>query len=68
MINDREQITDANSILRGAWRISTETQEKSGTSSESAQDVTVASNLPEGDAGAGSGTQSQIRKPGNGEL
>lgn len=59
VINDREQITERKFDPQGRVAISTETQEKSGTSSESAQDVTVASNLPEGDAGAGSGTQSQ---------
>lgn len=59
VINDREQITERKFDPQGRVAISTETQEKTGTSSESAQDVTVASNLPEGDAAAGSGTQSQ---------
>ncbi|MBL8561372.1 MAG: flagellar M-ring protein FliF, partial [Gemmobacter sp.] len=59
VVNDREQITERKFDPQSRVAISTETQEKSGTSSESAQDVSVASNLPEGDAAAGSGTQSQ---------
>lgn len=59
LVNDREQITERKFDPQGRVAISTETQEKTGTSSESAQDVTVASNLPEGDAAAGNGSQSQ---------
>ena len=59
VVNDREQITERKFDPQGRVAISTETQERSGTNSEAAQDVTVASNLPEGDAAAGGGTQSQ---------
>lgn len=59
LVNEREQITERKFDPQGRVAISTETQEKTGTSSESAQDVTVASNLPEGDAAEGGGTQSQ---------
>ena len=59
LVNDREQITERTFDPQGRVAISTETQEKTGTNSESAQDVTVASNLPEGDAAGGTGTQSQ---------
>ncbi len=59
LVTDHEQITERSFDPKGRVAISTETQEKSGTSSEAAQDVTVASNLPEGDAGAGGKNQSQ---------
>ncbi len=59
LVTDHEQITERRFDPQGRVAISTETQEKSGTSRDSAQDVTVASNLPEGDAAAGQGSQSQ---------
>ncbi|WP_151718319.1 flagellar basal-body MS-ring/collar protein FliF [Gemmobacter serpentinus] len=59
LVTDREQVTERRFDPEGRVAISSETQEKSGTNSESAQDVTVASNLPEGDATAGGNSQSQ---------
>lgn len=59
LVTDHEQITERRFDPQGRVAISTETQEKSGTSRDSAQDVTVASNLPEGDAVTGQGSQSQ---------
>lgn len=59
LVQDLEQVTEHRFDPEGRVAISTETQEKSGTNSESREDVTVASNLPEGDATAGGGSQSQ---------
>lgn len=59
LVTDHEQITERRFDPQGRVAISTETQEKTGTNRDSAQDVTVASNLPEGDAAAGQGSQSQ---------
>jgi flagellar M-ring protein FliF len=59
LVQDREQVTEHRFDPEGRVAISTETQEKTGTNTETSQDVTVASNLPEGDATAGTGNQSQ---------
>lgn len=59
LVTDREQITERTFDPAGRVAISTETQEKSDTSRKGAQDVTVASNLPEGDAANGGNDQSQ---------
>ena len=59
LVQDREQVTERRFDPEGRVAISTETQEKTGTNTEKSQDVTVASNLPEGDATAGTGSQSQ---------
>lgn len=55
----REQIVERSFDPQGRVAISSETQEKTETSQNGAGDVTVASNLPDGDAAAGGGGQSQ---------
>ena len=50
---DRELITERRFDPQGRVAISSDTEEKSNSASQPAGDVTVASNLPEGDAGAG---------------
>ncbi|MBT9246887.1 flagellar M-ring protein FliF [Gemmobacter fulvus] len=59
LVTEREQITERIFDPQGRVAISTDTEEKSGTSREGSEDVTVASNLPEGDATAGGKSQSQ---------
>lgn len=59
LVTDREQITERKFDPQGRVAISSETQQKSGTSRDGEADVTVASNLPEGDAAAGNSRQSQ---------
>lgn len=56
---DREQITERRFDPESRVAISTDTQEKTSNSSDSPPEVTVASNLPDGDAGAGAQNQSQ---------
>jgi flagellar M-ring protein FliF len=51
----RERVFDP----AGRVAISSETEERSDSSGQSGNEVTVASNLPEGDAGSGAGEQSQ---------
>ncbi|RID90898.1 flagellar M-ring protein FliF [Gemmobacter lutimaris] len=58
LVTDHEQITERKFDPQGRVAISTDTTEKSGTNRDINQDVTVASNLPEGDAGQ-AGSQSQ---------
>ena len=58
LVTDREQISERRFDPQGRVAISTETQEKTGSSRDGSAEVTVASNLPEGDA-AGGNTQSQ---------
>ncbi|MFZ5709245.1 MAG: flagellar basal-body MS-ring/collar protein FliF [Pseudomonadota bacterium] len=60
-VTDRESITERTFDPNGRVPISSETEEKSGTASDRGQGaVTVASNLPEGNAqGSGSTSQSQ---------
>ncbi|WP_405054022.1 flagellar basal-body MS-ring/collar protein FliF [Tabrizicola sp.] len=53
LISESESITEHTFDPQGRVAISSETQEKSGSSTEPGGDVTVASNLPQGDAGAG---------------
>jgi len=55
---EREAITERRFDPQGRVAISSETEESSGSTTSPGGDVTVASNLPEGDAAAGSG-QSQ---------
>jgi len=57
--SEREQITERKFDPQGRVAISSETQDKSGSSTEPGGDVTVASNLPQGDAAAGATGQSQ---------
>ena len=59
LVSEREQITERKFDPQGRVAISSETEEKTGSSSEPGGDVTVASNLPQGDAGAGANGQSQ---------
>lgn len=53
LVTDREQISERRFDPQGRVAISTETQEKTGSSRDGEGEVTVASNLPEGDAAAG---------------
>lgn len=59
LVSERESITERTFDPQGRVAISSETEERTGSSTEPAGDVTVASNLPEGDAGAGAQGQSQ---------
>lgn len=59
LVTEREEITERTFDPQGRVAISSETQERSGSSTEPAGDVTVASNLPDGDAAAGGAGQSQ---------
>lgn len=59
MITDREQITERTFDPQGRVAISTETEERSDSATKAGGDVTVASNLPEGDAGGGNSGTSQ---------
>ncbi len=56
---EREQITERRFDPESRVAISTDTEEKTSQNSEPGGDVTVASNLPEGDTTAGTGGQSQ---------
>ena len=56
---EREQITERRFDPESRVAISTDTEEKTSQNSEPGGDVTVASNLPEGDTTAGAGGQSQ---------
>ncbi len=53
LITEREQITERKFDPQGRVAISSETEERSQNATEPGGDVTVASNLPEGDAKAG---------------
>ena len=59
LVQDREQITERTFDPQGRVAISQETEERSDSSTEPGGEVTVASNLPEGDAGAGAQGQSR---------
>ncbi|MEH7830269.1 flagellar basal-body MS-ring/collar protein FliF [Gemmobacter denitrificans] len=59
VVTDREQITERKFDPQGRVAISTDTEERTDSSRGSAGDVTVASNLPEGDAANAGGDQSQ---------
>ncbi|MCX7646878.1 MAG: flagellar basal-body MS-ring/collar protein FliF [Rhodobacteraceae bacterium] len=73
-VTDREQITERRFDPESRVAISTETEERSGQSSDSRSGaVTVASNLPKGDAGAGgdgrsSSQESETRERVNYEV
>lgn len=58
LVTEREQISERRFDPQGRVAISTETQEKTDSARDGAGEVTVASNLPEGDA-AGDDRQSQ---------
>lgn len=59
LITDSEQITERKFDPQGRVPISSETSERSESATRPGGDVTVASNLPEGDAGAGGDGRSQ---------
>lgn len=59
VVTDSEQITERRVDPQGRVAISTETNSSTGSESASGSDVTVASNLPEGQGGSGAGGQSQ---------
>jgi flagellar M-ring protein FliF len=59
VVTDREEVNQRTLDPQGKVAISTDTQDKSGTSSGNDGAVTVASNLPSGAAGAGGTNQSQ---------
>jgi len=53
LVSDRESITERTFDPQGRVAISSETEERTGSSTDPGGDLTVASNLPEGDAAAG---------------
>jgi flagellar M-ring protein FliF len=59
LVTDSEQITERTFDPQGRVAISTDTEDKTNSATEPGGDVTVASNLPTGDAGAGGNGQSQ---------
>ena len=59
LVTDNETVSERRFDPQGRVAISSETQEKSGSSTEPGGDVTVASNLPEGDTAAGGNGQSK---------
>ena len=59
VVTEREEITERKFDPQGRVAISTDTEEKSDSATEAGGDVTVASNLPEGDAEGGGGGKSQ---------
>jgi flagellar M-ring protein FliF len=59
LIQDRESITERTFDPQGRVAISSESEEKTGSATEPGGEVTVASNLPEGDAANGAQGQSQ---------
>lgn len=59
VVTDREAITERTFDPQGRVAISQETESRSGTASEPGGDVTVASNLPEGDAEAAANGKSE---------
>jgi flagellar M-ring protein FliF len=59
LVTDSETVVERRFDPQGRVAISSETQEKTGSSSEPGGAVTVASNLPEGDAAGGANGKSQ---------
>lgn len=59
VVTEREAITERTFDPQGRVAISQETESRSGTASQPGGDVTVASNLPEGDAAAGGNGKSE---------
>lgn len=59
VVTERESITERRFDPQGRVAISTETEEKSNSATGAPPGVTVASNLPEGDAAKGEGSRSQ---------
>ena len=59
LVTDSETVVEHSFDPQGRVAISSETQEKTGSSTEPGGQVTVASNLPEGDAAGGANGKSQ---------
>jgi flagellar M-ring protein FliF len=59
VVTERESVTERRFDPQGRVAISSETEERSDSSTEPGGDVTVASNLPEGDAAPGAQGRSQ---------
>ena len=59
LVQDRESVTERTFDPQGRVAISSETEERSDSATEPGGEVTVASNLPEGDAANGAQGQSQ---------
>lgn len=59
IVRDREAITEKTIDPQARVAISSDTEQSSETSKDGQQGVTVASNLPDGDAAAGAGGESQ---------
>lgn len=59
LVSEREAITERKFDPQGRVAISSETEERSGSSTEPGGQVTVASNLPQGDANSGAQGKSQ---------
>jgi flagellar M-ring protein FliF len=59
LVSEREAITERKFDPQGRVAISSETEERTGSSTEPGGEVTVASNLPEGDAEGGGQGKSQ---------
>jgi flagellar M-ring protein FliF len=59
LVSEREAITERKFDPQGRVAISSETEERTGSSTEPGGAVTVASNLPQGDAAAGGSGKSQ---------
>jgi flagellar M-ring protein FliF len=59
VVTDRESVTERRFDPQGRVAISSETEERSNSATQPGGDVTVASNLPEGDAEAGAAGRSQ---------
>lgn len=59
LVTDRERVTERSFDPQGRVAISSETEQKSGSNQQGDAGVTVASNLPEGDAAAGKTDRSQ---------
>jgi flagellar M-ring protein FliF len=59
LVSEREAITERKFDPQGRVAISSDTEERKGSSTQPGGDVTVASNLPEGDAAAGGQGKSQ---------
>jgi flagellar M-ring protein FliF len=59
LVSEREAITERKFDPQSRVAISSETEERSGSSTEPGGEVTVASNLPQGDVGAGAQGKSE---------
>ncbi len=66
VVTDREEVNEHTFDPQGRVAISTETQDKSGSSNGSDGNVTVASNLPSGNAGAAAATKARPLKSKSG--